>query len=144
LWHCVDWEALPPDTHTFSSTANGSLRWLDHCIVTTAARPIVTNVSVLYGVYNSDHIPMLIECNVNLINCKMLNNNNLINNKVVWGERDEKQIKKYHDFCNLKLRLIDFPTECSNCANGLCRNTEHYLLLEKMYKNIICILRDGA
>ncbi|CAH2106698.1 unnamed protein product [Euphydryas editha] len=32
LWSCVDIELLPRDSYTFSSTANGSLRWLDHCV----------------------------------------------------------------------------------------------------------------
>lgn len=59
-WSCVDMELLPKDTFTFESTANGALRWLDHCVVSSAARHLVVDVSVLYGVYLSDHIPLIL------------------------------------------------------------------------------------
>lgn len=31
-WSCIDTELLPQDSHTFTSSANGSCRWLDHCL----------------------------------------------------------------------------------------------------------------
>ncbi|KAL0809028.1 hypothetical protein ABMA28_012670 [Loxostege sticticalis] len=136
-------ELLPPDTYTFVSTANGSLRWLDHCVVTSASKPVVTNVSVLYGVYVSDHLPLQIECDIRLVRPKIIQPASF-NNSVIWGERDKKQIALYHEYCNSKLRLIDFPIECSNCAVGLCNDVDHYKLLDNMYRNIICILIEGA
>ena len=38
LWACADMELLTSDTHTYTRIANGSLRWLDHCVVSSAAR----------------------------------------------------------------------------------------------------------
>lgn len=59
---CVDMDLLPISTYTFVSDAHGSRRWLDHCVTTGAAGHSVCNVSVLYGVYWSDHFPLLVKC----------------------------------------------------------------------------------
>jgi exonuclease III len=143
MWTCIDMDLLPPDTHTFISSANGSLRWLDHCIVTSAARPLVVKASVIYDVFVSDHLPMLIECNISLIKPK-IKIQPVSYSKVVWGERSEQQIKEYFDYCNSKLRLVDFPTEFCDCANSICNEYEHCLLLDKMYQDLVTILMDGA
>ncbi|KAL0860042.1 hypothetical protein ABMA27_010357 [Loxostege sticticalis] len=65
-------------------------------------------------------------------------------NEVIWGERDLNQIEKYHTECNSKLREIDFPVEFSECCDGMCNNSHHRTLLDKMYDNIICIISNAA
>ncbi|XP_045506381.1 uncharacterized protein LOC123702662 [Colias croceus] len=48
-WSCVDLELMPADSHTFVSDAHGCRRWLDHCLVTSAARQ---SVSAAYNMYD--------------------------------------------------------------------------------------------
>ncbi|XP_045502143.1 uncharacterized protein LOC123699266 [Colias croceus] len=48
-WSCVDLELMPVDSHTFVSDAHGCRRWLDHCLVTSAARQ---SVSAAYNMYD--------------------------------------------------------------------------------------------
>lgn len=45
------------DTYTFVSEANGSRRWLDHCVTTDSALLSVNNVYVKYDVLWSDNFP---------------------------------------------------------------------------------------
>ncbi|CAK1543595.1 unnamed protein product [Leptosia nina] len=49
-WRCADMEFLgiASDNFTFISDANGSHRWLDHCIVTEAAYNAISSVNILY------------------------------------------------------------------------------------------------
>ncbi|KAF9796033.1 hypothetical protein SFRURICE_006812 [Spodoptera frugiperda] len=61
-------------------------------------------------------------------------------NKVIWGERDAKQITNYHDYCHAELRQIDFPSEFSQCADMMCNDTCHLSVLDDMYNNIERIL----
>ncbi|CAH2106699.1 unnamed protein product [Euphydryas editha] len=143
LWSCVDIELLPRDSYTFSSTANGSLRWLDHCVVSSAARQLIVNASVQYDVYTSDHIPVSIECNLNLITPRVTFKN-IICNKVIWGERNNNQIIEYSKYCNSKLDYVEFPVEFNICTNSLCSDSHHLTLLNQMYSTLISVLRDAA
>jgi exonuclease III len=142
-WSCADMELLPSDTHTFVSEAHGTRSWLDHCVVTNAARTSVLNVSVVYDTYWSDHYPILVECNFNVVLPKRTVSS-LTCNKVKWGDREPYQIDKYFNYCNSKLRDIDFPSQFCNCADKQCNDESHKLILNKMYLQIVSILSRGA
>ncbi|XP_022818122.1 uncharacterized protein LOC111350703 [Spodoptera litura] len=147
-WSCVDTELLPNDTYTYVCGASGSHSWLDHCVVTTAARSAILSASVLNSdVYWSDHYPLLLVCNFNAIrsSCQQpTKTSNISRNSVKWGERNTNQIDKYHRICNSKLKLIDFPPEFQCCADGMCNIDEHKFLLDDMYNKIINILTRAA
>ncbi|CAG5015877.1 unnamed protein product [Parnassius apollo] len=65
-------------------------------------------------------------------------------NKVIWGHRDSDQIKLYAEFCNSRLRLLDFPAELRDCSDKMCDKPEHNLVIEKLYDDITSILLDAA
>lgn len=73
-WLCADLELLGTshDCHTFVSDAHGSKRWLDHCVVSQCAWRTVLDVCVDYNVYCSDHLPLVIKCNISTIRTKRL------------------------------------------------------------------------
>lgn len=83
-WSCLDFERLAPSTYTFVSDAHGCQRWLDHCLATSAARQTVRGVSVLFDTYWSDHYPLLVESNLNILTPKIVNHFP-VNNKVKGG-----------------------------------------------------------
>lgn len=89
-WTCVDTELLGinSDTYTFVSDAHGSRRWLDHCLVTKAARSTVLSASVLYDTLWSDHFPLVLECLFNHV-CVKKCIFNLDENNVIWGGRQK-------------------------------------------------------
>lgn len=66
-WRCADieWLGSGSGTYTFISDANGSSRWLDHCLVAESAWLTVVDVEVKYDTYWSDHFPVIYKCNVN-------------------------------------------------------------------------------
>lgn len=142
-WTCVDQELLPKDTYTFVSDVYGSLSWLDHCLVTDAAYCTISSVEVLYGSYWSDHMPLQVVCNLQLLKSKTTINVNRIN-KVIWGKRDNAQINDYNDYCHARLCKIDFPSEFNKCSDKICTNNNHKLILNSIYNNVIKILSDAA
>lgn len=84
-WSCADLDVLrSPGTFTFVSEAHGCRRWLDHCIVTKAALTCVTDIRVKYDVFWSDHFPLIVKCNLNVVSRKTYVENNECN-KVKWG-----------------------------------------------------------
>jgi hypothetical protein len=144
-WSCVDMEHLPTDSCTFVCAASGSHSWLDHCVVTSAARPAVVSASVLYDTYWSDHYPLEITCNFNFIRTTYIPSiKKDVSNNVKWGERNSEQRERYTNVCNSKLKLLNFPPEFHNCADRLCNSDEHKLLLTKMYNMIINSLTDAS
>lgn len=73
---CDDWDWVCTDTcmlgessnaYTYKSDVHGSTSWLDHCLATASAHDLCTGAQILYDVFWSDHYPLLIECNLNLI-----------------------------------------------------------------------------
>ena len=57
---------LPEGTHTYVSDAWGSHSWLDHIISTEDGNNVITNMYVLYGTIQSDHIPLVVHIDLHL------------------------------------------------------------------------------
>lgn len=101
---------------------NGSIRWLDHCVVKAAAKQTVVSARVhCNNVFWSDHSldhPLEIVYNLQRVVLKMTkcgNDNNIILKEVKWRTRELSQINKYRDISNAKLKSIDFPVELRLC-----------------------------
>ena len=148
-WLCVDVNNLGIDsnTYTFISDVHGSVRWLDHCLVTVSASKTISNLYVKYDVYWSDHFPLVLECklfNVKpktvLPNCGHSNDQT----RVIWGDRHISQIEKYSEICQSKLREIDFPAEMDHCCDGYCHNIEHKAIIDRVYNTVIRVLSNAA
>lgn len=137
-WICADMKVLGEgsDTYTFVSDAHGCRRWLDHCLVTEAAWSSIVNVRVIQDVYWSDHLPVAVECNLDLIKPKKIVTSKSFN-KVIWGDRNKKQIDMYEQICNSKLRLIDFPSELRSCADNDCNDASHKRVIDELYRDIV-------
>lgn len=144
-WSCADIDFLGESSgcFTYISEANGSKRWLDHCVLTKAAVPSVRRVYVQYDMLWSDHFPLVIECNLDVI-LQTKFQKNVVQSKIIWGERNSKQIKLYSEKCNNQLRLIHFPLEFQKCAGKTCCNVHHRKLIDELYENIVNVLKEAA
>lgn len=144
-WSCADINilGLNSDTYTFISESHGTRSWLDHCIVTQSAASIVIKAYVKYDCLWSDHFPLVIECNLELLLPKLANNN-LEEKKVKWGDRTDDQIKLYNKECHKRLRNINFCSEFSSCADRYCNNPDHRSIIDGLYADIISALSDSS
>lgn len=78
------------------------------------------------------------ECNISDIRPTIASSSTLdAHSNVIWGERDNKQIDKYHNLSHTKLKRISFPIELSNCVNKQCSNVKHKSLINNMYNNVL-------
>ncbi|CAH2093831.1 unnamed protein product [Euphydryas editha] len=142
-WCCIDTEMLGclSDTYTFISEAHGSKRWLDHCVVTQAAKHSVRNIYVLYDVFWSDHFPLVIECNIDVLSPRKYVIPTCLN-EVSWGERSLEQVNTYQRECQIRLSAIDAPHELRECFNSTCNNIGHENIIVKLYNDIVQILSE--
>lgn len=146
-WSCcdVDYLGIDSGTFTFISEAHGSCAWLDHCLVTQAAKQTIVNVYVDYDALWSDHFPLMIECNLYLLTPKVHANvacNN--NNSMLWGVRGRQEVRKYTEECHKRLKQIDFPMEFVNCADFYGGDHGHRRVLDRIYSDIVSTLCDAS
>jgi exonuclease III len=143
---CVDIDllGLNSGTYTFISESHGSCSWLDHCVVTQSAKQSVVNVNVKYDTLWSDHFPLIVECSLDLLSRKIPQTTLSLNKGVLWGSRNENQIKTYATDCHNRLKHIDFPMEFSNCADKFCNDPNHRHVLDRLYYDIVAALRDAS
>lgn len=144
-WICADLVKLgmSSETYTFQSEAHGCKRWLDHCVVTESAWQSVVNIKVCNDVYWSDHFPLQVNCNLDVIKAKIEINSYVFNN-IVWGVRELEEIKQYHDICNNNFKDIMFPDELHECADSMCQNLQHRSVIDNLYNNIVNILSHAS
>ncbi|XP_063358893.1 uncharacterized protein LOC134648321 [Cydia amplana] len=145
-WICADIVKLGIDSsaHTYLSEMHGSKRWLDHCVTTSAGMDGIVDVFINYDVYCSDHYPLVIKCNLNLVKPKMYKSNNcaIFNGKcVTWGERTSDEIEKYDNKCSELLKMIDFPSDLRDCCGSCClNNSDHCKIIDQIYLKLISSL----
>lgn len=144
-WYCADFErlSLNANTYTFVSDAHQCKRWLDHCLVTKSAYDSISNVYVLHDVFWSDHYPLVIECNLDRLRSKFVFKD-CKQNKVVWGDRNSKQIEKYFNLCNKRFRDMNFPRQLYDCCDFKCDISDHCNYLNKMYHDIVHVLSEAS
>lgn len=63
------------DNYSFMSEAHGCKRWLDHCVVSLSAWQTIITVGIKEDVYMSDHLPLYIECDLNMVRPKLASQN---------------------------------------------------------------------
>lgn len=147
---CVDIDRLSAntdtDTYTYVSDAHGTCRWLDHCAVTEAAASTVTGVYVRYDAYSSDHIPLVICCDIYVVSKKLVKttlNSSLLG--IIWGNRDNEVIKQYTELCNNKLISIKCNLDCDNNAcSRKCFNIEHRKYIDRFYLDVVSSIQKCA
>nr|XP_053609838.1 uncharacterized protein LOC128674882 [Plodia interpunctella] len=145
-WSCVDFDmlGLASSTHTYVSEINGSRRWLDHILTSKAAVNSIQNVYVVYDVFWSDHYPLAMECNLDIVLPTKNNYNISCHNEVVWGERTQEQVDLYRQECNQRLRLIDFSPELNNCCDNMCNNNSHKIVIDNFYRDVVLALKESS
>lgn len=63
---------------------------------------------------------------------------------MTWGNRPLEAIDRYSELCKLKLKYIDFPQEFNGCADGMCNDLKHRLIIDSFYKNIVNSLCEAS
>lgn len=136
----VDFLGESSNTYTFRSKINTSIvSWLDHCLTTMAARDIIINVRVLHDAFLSDHFPLIIDCDLNIIKPKSVYEKPVKINKAIWGKKDDTQTRMYTDLCTKYLQCTYWPRLPSSGGCDLDRNA-----IDMYYKNIINCMTKAA
>lgn len=145
---CADLDLLGLNSGTFTcqSDAHGTTGWLDHCLVTKAARDTIVSVKVDYDTCWSDHLPLIVECDIQVVinKCAVIDDSNRHNNmkSITWGNRNNNQIDMYRKYCSENFAELKYSSHCSNCDNFNC--IEHLYRVDEFYDKIILVLQNAS
>ena len=102
---------LPEGTHTHVSDAWGSYSWLDHIISTEDGNNVSTNMYVLYGTVQSDHIPLVVHIDLQLAPDIDQGATNNMGNKIDWSILSEDIPYEYGVQSEIPLSNVEIPTD---------------------------------
>ena len=97
----VDKTILPADTYTHVSSAWGTTSWLDHVVCTSDAKDCTTHVEVMYDCIFSDHHPVLLKADLNILAEFEQEHSNYLKRHINW----EKLPSTSLDFINNTLMM---------------------------------------
>ena len=135
---------LPEETYTYVSDAWGSHSWLDHLISTEDGNCVITNMSVLYGTILSDHIPVMVEIDLQLAADIDHGTFNDVRCKIDWSAQSKHVLFEYGVQTEYLLRKVEIPTDVLSCKDWNCTNVEHKVALQKYYDNIMCAITTAS
>ncbi len=132
----ADVQQLPKCTSTFTSKGSGSSSWIDHCIVNDS---LFGSACVPYGAGPSDHLPLLMEIEIKLVQASSTPINSRVAH-VKWVKLTESQ--KYN-YKNDVYQMIS-QSEWHFCEESGCQNREHLEGIKRKTEMLINILKKAA
>ena len=135
---------LPEGTHTYVSDAWGSYSWLDHIISTEDGNNVITNMYVLYGTVQSDHIPLVAHIDLQLAPDIDQGATNNMGNKIDWSILSEDILCEYGVQSEILLSNVEIPTDVILCKDCNCNNVEHKEALNKYFDDIMFAITSAG
>ena len=132
----VDKSILPADTYTYVSSAWGTTSWLDHVVCTSDARDSTTHVEVMYDCIFSDHHPVLVKADLNILTEVEQEHSNDLNQHIHWDKLPTNVIILYERSTNDVFNAITIPNGVK-CTNPDCLCPSHANDIDTLYDNII-------
>ena len=139
----ADVAILPADSFTHVNQACLSKSWLDHIILSQCLRGVVTGCDILYDSISSDHFPLKMELNVNLLP-PLRQVRHRPEAKIKWNFHDMRKREDYGRILTDKLRNITINPASVSCFQTICSNSDHHECITEMNVAITtCMLEAG-
>ena len=128
---------LPRDSYSYVCTREGisHYSWLDHVVSSRDFHNCINNISILYDLSDEDHIPFVMDLNIDSLPSLTLDNND-ITVKISWDNIKECDLRKYLNLTDKNFNNIDIPVEALICKDLNCGNITHKELLDKFFCDI--------
>ena len=98
---------------------------------------MITNMKVLYGSVQSDHIPVAIEIDLQLAPDVEHGAANSIADNIDWSAVSEEELLNYRVQTDILLNNIVQPTDALSCKDCNCTKVDHKEALHKYYDDIM-------
>ena len=136
---------LPPKSYSHISTRKDNLfkTWIDHVVSSNDLHLAINNIEILYNVTDDDHIPFMVDINVDIIP-KVTNETNDLASRINWNNIKDPELQKYHKNTAENLEAISLPIDALSCKNQKCTNESHRQELNGFYNAITNALDKAA
>ena len=138
---------LPDDTFTYVSDAHGSTSWVDHCVSTHGAHNCINSISVLYDIISSDHLPLSINCDYEILPICICSDKVACENiktSMKWDKINSEQRNAYHALSDRLLGDIKIPSSVLCCKDVHCTDKNHIECISQFYDSIINSLYSAS
>ena len=118
--------------------------WLDHLVSTEDGNCVIINMSVLYGPILSDHIPVMVDIDLQLAPDIDHGTFNDVRCKIDWSAQNKNVLFEYGVQTEYLLKKVEIPTDVLLCKDCNCSNVVHKVALQKYYDNIMCAITTAS
>ena len=101
-------------------------------------------MSVLYGTILSDHIPVMVEIDLQLAPDVEHGASNDVRCKIDWSVQSKNVLYEYGVQIEYLLRDVEIPTDVLLCKDCNCTNVEHKVALQKYYDSRMCAITTAG
>ena len=101
-------------------------------------------MSVLYGTILSDHIPVMVEIDLQLVPVVEHGASNDMRCKIDWSAKRKNVLYEYGVQTEYLLRDVEIPTDVLLCKNCNCTIVEHKAAWQKYYDSIVCAITTAG
>ena len=135
---------MPANSYTYISDAWHSTSWLDHCVCTDDACSSILEMSVMYNMCTSDHMPIQISIDFDAMPMLTNQTNDRLQGRVKWSDTSEADVIKYRHRSQSNLSNVNVRSEALLCKDPNCKNTDHTSQLDSFYNDIIRALNVSS
>ena len=133
------------DIFTHYSAAHHTVSWLDHCVTTTSAHNLITDITMCDRYVVSDHLPLRIAVNCDIISISdEYSRIDSCDQIILWNSVTDTDKATYTNKCDELLQKINLPTESLLCRDVNCDVASHKAAISCLYDEIMnCLSQAG-
>ena len=141
-FHVSDIEELGIDSNTFTylSDAHGTTSWLDHIVSTNSAHVNISDISVLYDIIGSDHLPLAFNYKFKGAVLPDTPKSTNYRKSVKWDKMTREALESYTNMTSILLDKVHVNLSLLRCTNINCKDLGHRAALDDLYNDIIASL----
>ena len=145
---CFDVNILSDNTHTYIGYGYANCRWLDHVVGRNGNDSRVTDISVLYELIGSDHLPLLVTVDILDLRSSNVQDsfcgvNPPFKNYVNWKKITDSEFSVISDSFIKNIGNVEILSVLKCTATG-CQDLNHKIEIDFFYERLINALISAS
>ena len=132
------------DSFTFTSDAQTTRSWIDHCMTTKSLHSLIQSVKIHYEMVSSDHFPLGLALKLNIPHSQPTRCGSERGKRIKWSQLSEAERDNYKLSTEKKLSRIRLDLSVLMCEDTTCSNPSHLAWIESFYNETVKALLDAG
>ena len=132
------------DSFTFTSDAQTTRSWIDHCMTTKSLHSLIQLIKIHYEMVSSDHFPLGLALELNIPHSQPTRCGSERGKRIKWSQLSEAERDNYKLSTEKKLSRIRLDLSVLMCEDTTCSNPSHLAWIESFYNETVAALLDAG